>query len=339
MQTRAQQQDIFTTAPFASCHASTVVELHNGDLLASWFGGTAEGRPDVAIWSAQRHDGVWSAPREVVREHEIATFNPVLFHTRDGRLWLYYKYGPHPTSWSAGRLFSTDEGATWSKPEHLPAGILGPIRAKPLILADGIIVSGSSIESYHSWAAWIERSRDNGRTWSKIGPITAPAKEASAGETPESSANTLKQFDVNQTIGIIQPSVVELPHGRLRFYARSTAYTGKIVIADSKDRGKTWSPSRAIDVPNPNSGIDAVSLKDGRVVLVYNDTPKGRTPLNLAISRDGEHFTMFKTLESGPGEFSYPSMIVGKNGDLHITYTWNRKHIRYFHLVASEIPR
>jgi predicted neuraminidase len=337
---RAQQQDIFLTAPFPSSHASTIVELRNGDLLSAWFGGSAEGKPDVAIWSSQRHNGVWAPPRELIREHEIATFNPVLFHTRDGRLWLYYKFGPHPTSWAAGRLVSTDEGFTWSKPEHLPAGILGPIRAKPLILSDGTIVSGSSIESYHAWAAWIERSEDNGKTWLKIGPITAPPEKAPAVEsTPDNPATAAKEFDWNQTIGIIQPSVIELPHNKLRLYARSTASTGKIVIADSTDRGRTWSPTRTIDVPNPNSGIDAVSLHDGRVVLAYNNTPGGRTPLNLAVSHDGEHFTMFKTLESGPGEFSYPSMIVGKNGDLHITYTWNRKHIRYVHVPACEIPR
>jgi predicted neuraminidase len=276
---RCQRQDIFLTAPFASSHASSVMELRNGDLLARWFGGSDEGKPDVAIWGSQRQNGIWPVPHELVREHEIATFNPVFFHPKDGRLWLYYKFGPHPTSWTAGRLVSTDEGVTWSKPEHLPAGVLGPIRTKPLVLSDGIIVSGSSVESYHSWAVWIERSEDNGETWRKIGPITAPLAENPAVEAaPKNPPNTATDFDWNQTIGIIRPSLVELLHNRLRLYARSMAYTGKIVIADSTDRGKTWSKTRTIDVPNPNSGIGAISLHDGGVILAFNDTPKRPNP-------------------------------------------------------------
>jgi len=141
---------VFTEAPFPSCHASTVVELRNGDLLSAWFGGTKEGAEDVAIWSSRRSGGAWSAPLELVREPNIPTFNPVLFYTKDGRLWLYYKFGRRPVSWTAGRRWSDDDGATWSEVEHLPAGIYGPIRAKPLVMDDGTIVSGTSVESYHS---------------------------------------------------------------------------------------------------------------------------------------------------------------------------------------------
>ena len=171
---------IFTTAPFPSSHASTVIELKNGDILSAWFGGTAEGKPDVAIWAARRTESGWSAPFEVVREPKIPSYNPVLFYTKDQHLWLYYKFGVHPSSWTAGRLWSGDDGQTWSKPEHLPAGLYGPIRAKPLVMADGTIVSGTSVESYRSWAAWIERSTDNGKSWTKFGPITVAPK---TGET------------------------------------------------------------------------------------------------------------------------------------------------------------
>ncbi len=129
-----EQQDIFTAAPFPSCHASTVVELRNGDWMAAWFGGSAEGRPDVAIWGARHTRAGWSAPALLVREPEIASWNPVLFYTRDGTLWLYYKFGPVAAGWTGSRMRSTDDGRTWSAPEHLPAGILGPIRAKPTSL-------------------------------------------------------------------------------------------------------------------------------------------------------------------------------------------------------------
>ncbi len=311
---------IFTDAPFASAHASNIVELRNHDLIASWFGGSAEGKPDVAIWMSRRSGGHWSAPAELVREPNIACYNPVMFHSADGRLWFYYKFGPQPASWSAGRRFSDDEGATWSNVEHLPAGLYGPIRAKPLVLSNGVIVSGTSVESYNSWSAWIERSSDNGKSWTRIGPIM-PTTQATSG-----------------IYGIIQPSVVLVSGSHLRFYARSTSQIGKICISDSTDAGLTWTPARPIDVPNPNSGIDAVSLPDGRVVLIYNNTSKGRTPLNLGVSKDGEHFRMFRTLEEEPGEYSYPALIQGSNGDLHITYTWNRKRIRYLHIPLGEVP-
>jgi predicted neuraminidase len=315
------QEFIYTDAPFPSAHASTVVELKNGDLLAAWFGGSAEGKPDVAIWNARRSNGKWSAPQELVREPNIACYNPVFFYSAEGKLWLYYKFGPHPSSWSAGRRFSTDDGESWSPVEHLPAGIYGPIRAKPLLLANGTIVSGTSVESYHSWAAWIERSTDNGNTWTRIGPIAAPGSATASG-----------------TYGIIQPSVVRLKNGTLRLYARSTEQIGKICVADSSDDGLHWSAVHTLDLPNPNSGIDAVALRDGRVVLIFNNTTKGRTPLNLAVSSDGEHFRVFQTLEGDPGEYSYPAMIQARDGDLRATYTWNRKRIRYARIPLADIP-
>jgi predicted neuraminidase len=311
---------IYTTAPFPSAHASTLVELPNGDILAAWFGGSHENASDVAIWASRRTAGKWSAPVEVVREPNIATWNPVLFHTHDGQLWLYYKFGPNPETWTGARLYSTDEGKTWSAPEHLPAGLLGPIKDKPLVLPDGTIISGTSVESYTSWAVWIDRSTDNGKTWTKFGPITVSSAP------PKSSTPNHEEH------GIIQPAVVSLGKNHLRLYARSTSDIGRICAADSLDNGVTWTQAHPLDLPNPNSGIDAVGLRDGRVVLIYNDTTRGRTPLNLAISPDGEHFKMFSTLEDEPGEYSYPAIIQGKNGDLLMTWTWNRKRIRFARL-------
>lgn len=328
------------SVPFASSHASTVVELKDGSLMAAWFGGSGEGNPDVAIWSSRRTSGTsaWSAPTELAREPGVPCWNPVLFHTRDGRLWLYYKFGPSPSTWVAARKFSADEGRTWSPAEHLPAGLIGPVRAKPLVLADGTIVSGSSTEAYESWAVWIERSTDGGKTWTRTGPMVPPATQ-STNNQGSATRPTIGQPKQNQTTGIIQPSVISLGRRHLRFYARSTANIGHIVVADSFNDGVTWTTPRLLDLPNPNSGIDAVALKDGRVVLVFNNTSTGRTPLNLAVSRDGEHFTIFDTLEDQPGEYSYPAIIQGSTGDLYITYTWNRKSIAFVRIPLAQIPK
>ena len=315
------------SAPFASSHASAIVELKNGDLLAAWFGGTSEGQPDVAIWSATRMRSGWSTPVELAREPDIACWNPVLFHSADGRLWLYYKYGPAPSDWVAARKFSRDEGHTWSPVEHLPAGLLGPIRAKPLVLDDGVIVSGTSVEAWHAWSIWVERSTDNGATWSTIGPIPLA-----------SSTNPAHATAPDRTHGLIQPSIVRLGKRHLRLYARSTEDIAHICISDSFDDGLTWSDARPLDLPNPNSGIDAVSLRDGRIVLVYNNSSSARSPLNVAVSLDGEHFQNFKTLESQPGEYSYPAVIQDAAGDLDITYTWNRKSIAFVRIPLNKIP-
>lgn len=321
---------IYEQAPFPSAHASTLVGVGNGEYLAAWFGGTAEGRPDVAIWYARRTATGWTKPEEMVREKGVPCWNPVLFHAKNGRLWMYYKFGPTIREWTAGRRYSDDEGKTWSEPEHLPAGVYGPIRAKPLVLDDGTIISGSSVESYGSWAVWVERSSDNGVTWTRTGPITLPELRVVPWK---------KEGGTLEGVGLIQPSVISLGKRHLRLYMRSSLQIGKICISDSDDGGLTWSDARPLDIPNPNSGIDVVGLKDGRIVLIYNDTPSGRSPLNLAISTDGEHFRNFATLESGEGEYSYPALIQGEEGDLHMTYTFNRKKIRYAVFPLASVPR
>ncbi len=231
--------------------------------MAAWFGGTAEGKPDVAIWASHSNGGSWSKPVELVREAPVPCWNPVLFHAKDGRLWLYYKFGPAPGTWTAGRKYSDDEGKTWSAAEHLPAGLIGPVRAKPLVLPDGTIVSGSSTETYRSWAVWIERSTDAGKTWAKIGPIAPPVdldKEGLGDPNAVIPSQVPGSDDWKYTVGIIQPSVVSLGGKHLRLFARSTALITRVSVADSYDDGLTWTQARPIAVPNPNSGIDAVAL-------------------------------------------------------------------------------
>lgn len=332
-------------------HASTVVELRNGDVLVAWFAGTREGASDVAIYSSRRHHGRWSRPAELARADQVACWNPVLFHTRDGRLWLYYKYGTSPGTWLGARKVSIDEGRTWSTEEKLPIGILGPIKDKPLILADGTIVSGSSVEA-QNWSAWIERSTDNGTTWTKFGPITLPesidvpdtsALAARAEKQPASAAAgsipTKLDPPSATTVGIIQPTIVNLAVHHLRFYVRSRTRSARIAAADSYDDGKTWGPVHFLALPNPNSGIDAVRLRDSRIVLAFNNSYNRRTPLNLAMSADGEHFQIFCTLENGPGQYSYPAIVQARNGDLLVTYSWRRETIKFVRLPLTAITR
>ncbi len=307
---------IYAEAPFRSCHASTLVEVAPGTILAAWFGGTDEGENDVAIWGARLEGGQWGPVREWARAEGVPCWNPALFHTEEGETLLFYKAGENPRSWSGLVKRSFDAGKTWSKAELLPAGILGPIKNKPIQLDDGTLVCGSSVESWRAWACWVELTKDGGRTWTKHGPIEVP----------------------NHPMGIIQPTMFETREGNLRFLCRATRSIGKICLAESRDGGKTWSDARPIDLPNPNSGIDAVRMHDGRIALIYNHTPSARSPLNLGISDDdGETWEMALTLEDQPGEYSYPAVIQSKDGKLHITYTWKRQRIKYVVVDPDEL--
>jgi predicted neuraminidase len=224
---------------------------------------------------------------------------------------LFYKVGPSPQTWWGEVRTSTDGGKSWSAARRLPAGIYGPIKNKPVQLADGTILSPTSDETDErpsKWRIYFERSIDGGATWAK---------------TPF--------FNDGVAIGAIQPSI--LFHdglGGSKLQAVGRTRQGKVFTIASPDAGKSWGAIALLDgVPNPNSGTDAVTLKDGRHVLVYNPVPKGRTPLVVAVSRDGRDWKQVVTLEDQPGEYSYPAIIQTTDGRLHITYTWKRQRIRH----------
>jgi len=297
---------IFEKAPFASCHAATLVEVAPGRLLAAWFGGQAEGARDVKIWGSAYDGKTWSAPAVLAEEPGFPCWNPVLFRSRAGTLFLWYKAGPNPQTWTGFVRRSADDGKTWSAIEMLPAGFLGPIKNKPIQLADGTLLAPTSVESHRAWCCWVERSRDDGKTWQRRGPIQVPGKP----------------------YGLIQPTLLDLGSGRVLALCRSRGMH-RICQAESTDGGETWSDAHMTDLPNPGSGIDAVRTSGGDLFLVYNHTETSRSPLNLAHSTDGKAWRMVQTLEEQPGEFSYPAIIQAGDGQLHIAYTWNRRHIKH----------
>ncbi len=307
---------VYDHAPFPSCHASTIA-VSGGHLIAAWFGGTDEGNKDVGIWSA-RHDGKrWTAPVEVANGIEsprrrYPCWNPALYQVADGPLLLFYKVGPHPSTWWGMLTTSTDHGKTWSKPVRLPPGILGPIKNKPVMLAGGRLLCGSSTED-HGWRVHLEWTDDLGRHWAKSGPLND-----------------------GTTIGAIQPTILCHHGGVLQILCR-TRRSEKIAQSSSVDGGKTWSPLTATSLPNPNSGIDAATLRDGRHVLVYNHTTRGRSPLNVAVSPDGQTWFAAAVLEDQPGEYSYPAVIQAPDGLVHVTYTWRRERIRHVVLDPARL--
>ena len=320
--------------PTPTCHSSTIVETPTG-LVAAWFGGTDEPHIDNSIWLSRQVDSDWTKPQEVVdgsegQQQDHRTGNPVLFQPADGPLMLFYKVVDpevgRASHWWGMLTTSTDGGKTWAKPwrlgqdEKLGKGnpkLLGPVKNKPIQLADGSILCPSSTE-HDGWRVHFEVTRDFGKTWEVIGPI-----------------NDASHYNA------IQPSLLLHPDNRMQILCRSKE--GVLVQAWSDDGGKTWGELSATNLPNPNSGTDAVTLKDGRHLVIYNHTVRkkgfkgSRGKLNLAISDDGKNWKPVMTLEDGEEEFSYPAIIQTSDGKIHITYTWKRETIRHFVLDPIEL--
>jgi predicted neuraminidase len=307
---------VFDVPPTPQCHASTIVETASG-LVAAWFGGEHEKAPDVGIWVARERNGAWTAPVEVANGVQpggtrLPTWNPVLFQPRSGPLLLFYKAGPDPSHWWGMQTNSSDAGVTWSAPRRLPEGVLGPIKNKPIQLADGTILAPSSTED-DGWKVHFERTSDLGRSWS----VTAPVNDG-------------------RQLGAIQPSILHRRDGSLQAVGRTRQ--GRIFSVTSTDQGRSWGPMTLLDLPNPNSGIDAVTLADGRQLLVYNHTTRGRGLLNVAVSDDGTHWKAALVLENEPGEeFSYPAVIQTHDGLVHVTYTWKRRKVRHVVIDPSKL--
>jgi predicted neuraminidase len=306
-------------APFRSAHASTIVETRDG-LVAAWFAGSGEGNPDVGIWASRRDGSGWSEPAEVADGRQPdgtrhPCWNPVLFQPSKGPLVLFYKVGPSPSEWWALARTSTDGGRSWSEAVRLPAGILGPIRAKPVELPGGDVLAGSSTEDT-GWVVHMERwtpgDLASPAAWKKTGPLNDPG-----------------EFEA------IQPTI--LVHSPKRLQALCRSRQRVITQIWSEDGGATWGRMTATALPNPSAGIDSLRLADGRFLLVDNPTTRGRSPLEVAVSADGASWRRALLLEDSPGEYSYPAAIQARDGRVHVTYTWKRERIKHVALDPAAI--
>lgn len=318
---------IYEKAPYPSCHASTIVEASNGDLIASWFGGTQERNPDVTIWLSrkEKNSSKWTEAIQVADgvmndQLRYPTWNPVLYQIPEGDLMLFYKIGPKPSEWWGMYITSSDNGRTWSKPNSMPKDFLGPIKNKPVLINNGTLLCPSSIEG-DGWRLRMESTTDFGKTWQM--------------------SDTLSRG--KDKINAIQPSILFHKGGKIQAIARTR--NRALASTWSVDNGKTWSDLKLLDLPNNNSGTDAVTLKNGSHVLVYNhvlppgDLAKGpRTPLNISVSKDGIHWNAALILEDSKiSQYSYPSIIQSNDGMIHVVYTWRRERIKYVKIDPSKL--
>lgn len=350
---------LYTSTSFPQCHSATIAETEKGDLVATYFGGTKERNPDVCIWVSRKPKGSseWQAPilaadgvfksgsdearlaglsgidstttaadKGPIMDKKIskhpegyqrkACWNPVVYQVPGGELQIYFKIGSSVADWTGWLIRSKDGGRTWSRREPLKEDYLGPIKNKP-ILSKGRLIAPTSIEK-GGWRLYFEYSDDMGKTWKRSDFVNA-----------------------DEGVKAIQPAIITLKDGRLAAVARTRSE--KVGITYSRDNGETWTKLQLIDTPNNNSGLDAVTLKDGRHVMICNEKPiphgikngKGaRTPLSLMISDDGKTWRHWVTLEDSPiSQYSYPSIILTADGHVHCIYTWRRQRIKHVELI------
>lgn len=389
---------VYDQSQFPETHASSIVELQNGDLVATYFGGTKERNPDVCIWTQRKKKGEcrWQEPvlaadgvfhigstealvvgidttcakasvgpvkslqvtwqqakngeaakmQELEGYYRKACWNPVLFQMPSGELWLFFKIGSSVSDWTGWLAKSSDGGKTWSDKEALPEHFLGPVKNKPEII-QGRLLCPTSTEK-NGWKFHFEILDLQTNEWKYIGPIAAePAVRTDdmvpvlpkEGRMPDI---ILREGAEKKPVDCIQPSILRHKDGRIQCVGRTR--NGRLASTFSSDGGETWTPVTLIDMPNNQSGTDALTLRDGRHVLIYNNvytlpaTKKGpRTPLSLAISEDGLNWKHILTIEESPiGQYSYPSIIQGRDGSLHCVYTWRRQRISYKQIVLGE---
>ena len=318
--------EIITADPSVpSVHVASLCEMPDGKLCATWYGGSHEGARDVCIYGSTRGPAEgksWSIPQALVSRASAAQElqrpikkigNAMVFADPVGKLRLIYvtvSIGGWSTS-SLNLKTSRDGGRTWLPSRRL---ILSPffnlselVKNKACALSDG----SWAVPIYHECLAkfpeilWINESPAGELAWSKT-----------------------RLFGGRSAL---QPALVPLDSQNAIALCRDCSSMKKIQLTRSTDAGQNWSHPQPIALPNPDSGLDALRLSDGRILLAFNDSSTGRDKLRLALSADaGMTWSRCATLEAERGaEFSYPYLIQGRNGRIHLVYTWKRKSIKH----------
>jgi predicted neuraminidase len=311
---------------FRSCHASTVLPLDDGTVLAAYFAGTREGSPDTGIWLSRRVDGFWQEPACIAKVGTTAHWNPVLFRSGSG-IRLVFKTGVDVPSWQSWTQYSADQGTTWSGTAGCPEpdAACGPVRSKPIVLSNGRMLAPNSIETAEEWLPRIDISEDEGAHFRMLAMVPINRTDPQA---PHFLAGK----------GAIQPVLWESESNHVHLLLRTTC--GRIFRSDSADGGFSWCQAFDTGLPNNNSGIE-IARRGRELYLVMNPVSGNwgvRTPLVILKSTDdGWTFQSFAVLEDSAydaatgasAEFSYPAAVIHEDR-LHVTYTSNRRQIAYY---------
>jgi predicted neuraminidase len=313
------------TGPYK--HPACMAELDNGDLYLVYYGGQGEYATDTAVFGARLRKGAseWTAPEAIARDPFRSLGNGVIWQAPDGLVWLFYvvRYG---ATWSTSRIqvkVSKDQARTWSDPSVLAFEEGMMVRNRPIVLAGGDYLLPVYRETGHNTelvgpdsTSLFLRFDPKRKTWTESGPIRSPR-------------------------GNIQPAVVEIDDRTLIAYCRrgggyDPKEVGYLVRAESHDGGRTWTEGTDSRFPNPNAAVDFLKLKSGHLLLIYNESMSGRTPLTAALSTDADWtWPSKRNIAEGPGDFAYPSAFQARDGLIHVVYTSDRRTV-INHAVFNE---
>jgi predicted neuraminidase len=304
---------------YPQAHASTIDQLRDSTLISAWFAGEREGSPDTAVLFGRKPTRQTWQDIHPLFGHDVNLphGNAVLKVLTDDEnetevIWLFFvsalpdlHFPDAADNWATFYCRSTDGGKTWDTPKQIGTEPGLWVKNKPLVLRTGELVMPASIPVPHF------------KRGSCICTLTPGADQWKIHDPIPFGASTGR---------LTQPSLAQWSDGELQMYLRTR--DGRIWRSRSFDDGRTWSPGEPTSLPNPDSGIDTLVLPDGRLLMVYNPTTKGRTPLCISISDDrGTSWYGEYVLENESGEFSYPAIILGIDGLVHVTYTFRRQTI------------
>lgn len=303
--------DISAEATAPVQHGSSLVELDDRSLLVSWYAGTAEAAADTRVLVRRSRTGgtSWEPTQTAVLPHECAVEswlsnkavgNTALFRDRHNIIWLFYgavEFG----GWSGAHIdykISRDSGQTWSESHRLTDGLGDLPRSKPIELGSDHIFLPFSHSAVRRYCGGIEAQISDGQI-----------------------AKMVRWSIENRWLS--HPTFVGINPNRVLAFLRARG-GGKLQSATFDLRKNVWSKPQPTNLPNPDSGVDAIRLGDGRILLAYNDNAAARNPLSIAISGDGITFRKLRDIENDPGqEFSYPSLVSAKDGTFYLSYTWH----------------
>jgi predicted neuraminidase len=321
-----------------SSHAANLLPLPNGDLLLTYYAGIYERGSGESIVLSRLPKGAskWTDPVVVSYHADWANQNPLLFLAPDGTVWLFHttqRGGHDQTKDLVYALKSTDQGHTWSEPITV-------------FQQPGLYTRQPLVVFQNQWLFPVYHSAG--------GSITSNAqKDHSYVEISKDSGTTWRECDVPGSDGFVQMNIVLISSDHLIAYFRSR-YADWIYTSESGD-GCTWTAPQATQLPNNNASIQATRLKNGHLVMIFNNTQAQLKPehadtssrriLSIAISEDnGKTWPWIRDLEnpsiSQPilpledAEYSYPSVTQSPDGMIQVAYTFRRETIK--HMTFTE---
>ena len=293
---------------YPTCHASTIAQITDGQLQCAWSAGSGEKSADAAILTSalppQNRD--WRQPYVVVDTPGKPEGNPVLFRDAYGTVWLFF-VTMQGGGWETCilRAKPTNDGHTWDPARTIHEEPGWMTRSKPIVTnTDHVILP---MYDERDGTAFMLVSTDGGHTWAAQGRIRSQH-------------------------GVSQPAIAQLSDGTILALLCPGAGNPRKALLRlvSDDGGRNWSTPEPTDLPNPGSAAELVRLRNGHLVLAFNNSSDERTPLTLALSTDdGRTWPVRRDLESGPEEYSFPSVIQGHDELIHVTYTWRREKIKH----------